>query len=260
MGITGHPVDEPTKKILEPIVHFVFEMATGGAYPVLVREFTLVRAGYGALFGICFWLGAHEIGLPSMNLSPTPAQMTLWEQGNEFVAHIFFGFALEFARRFLAVFFLGKKRIGKRRPSSSRCVFTLRKLGTTATAKASWPTPVTSWEGTRRAMAARCFVCASRILKPSSTRAASRRSGRKKHRDFATYYTQAEELYDVHGERGIDPAEPPIESDYPFPALPREPRIQELFDRLTKRGHAPFKLPLAANALRVGDHLLERLR
>lgn len=101
MGITGHPVDEPTKKILEPIVHFVFGMATGGVYAVLVREFTLVRAGYGALFGICFWLGAHEIGLPLMNLSPTPARMTLWEQGNEFVSHIFFGFALEFARRFL---------------------------------------------------------------------------------------------------------------------------------------------------------------
>ncbi len=70
-----------------------------------------------------------------------------------------------------------------------------------------------------------------------------------KYRDFAPYYTQAEALYDVHGERGVDPTEPPIASDYPFPALPHEPRIQELFDRLRKRGHAPFKLPLAVKRL-----------
>lgn len=66
-----------------------------------------------------------------------------------------------------------------------------------------------------------------------------------KYRDFAPYYSQAEALYDVHGERGVDSTEPPIEGDYPFPALPHEPRIQELFDRLKKRGHSPFQLPLA---------------
>lgn len=66
-----------------------------------------------------------------------------------------------------------------------------------------------------------------------------------KYRDFAPYYTCAEALYDVHGQRGVDPTEPPIEGDYPFPALPHEPRIQELFDRLKKRGHSPFQIPLA---------------
>lgn len=36
-----------------------------------------------------------------MGLSPTPAQMTLWEQGNELVTHIVFGVVLEFVRRAL---------------------------------------------------------------------------------------------------------------------------------------------------------------
>lgn len=75
-------------------------MGAGAVYALLVRKIPLVRLGYGALYGIGFWLFAHEFILPLMHLSPTPAQMTLWEQGNEFVSHIFFGLSLEFARRF----------------------------------------------------------------------------------------------------------------------------------------------------------------
>ncbi len=100
MGLTGHPLAQETMKVAEPVVHFLFGMAAGGVYAVLVRKIPLVKAGYGAVYGIGFWLVAHEIVLPLMHLSPTPAQMTLWEQGNEFVSHIFFGLALEFARRF----------------------------------------------------------------------------------------------------------------------------------------------------------------
>jgi len=66
-----------------------------------------------------------------------------------------------------------------------------------------------------------------------------------KYRDFEPYYRQAELLYDVHGKRGVDPTEPVIEDEYPFPPFAHEPRIQELSDRLRKRGHSPFQLPLA---------------
>lgn len=60
-----------------------------------------------------------------------------------------------------------------------------------------------------------------------------------KYRDFEPYYGQAEELYEVHGKRGVDPTEPEMSADYPFPPLTHEPRIQELSDRLRKRGRAP---------------------
>ena len=60
---------------------------------------------------------------------------------------------------------------------------------------------------------------------------------------FEPYYTQAEQLYQVHGERGADPTEPPASGPYPYPALTHEPRIQQLFDDLGKVGLHPFHSP-----------------
>lgn len=61
---------------------------------------------------------------------------------------------------------------------------------------------------------------------------------------FEPYYTQAEELFRVHGQRGADPTEPPASKPYPHPAVSHEPRIQEIFDALVREGHRPFPLPL----------------
>ena len=63
--------------------------------------------------------------------------------------------------------------------------------------------------------------------------------------DLEPYYTQAEALYQVHGNRGEDPTEPRASGPYPHPALPHEPRIQHLADDLTKLGLQPFHVPLA---------------
>ena len=43
--------------------------------------------------------------------------------------------------------------------------------------------------------------------------------------DLEPYYTQAEKLYHVHGERGLDPTEPPASEPYPYPPLKHEARI-----------------------------------
>jgi choline dehydrogenase-like flavoprotein len=64
------------------------------------------------------------------------------------------------------------------------------------------------------------------------------------YQDFASYYTEAERLYHVHGERGSDPTEPPSADPYPHPAVSHEPRIQQLADDLTRAGHRPFPLPV----------------
>ena len=61
--------------------------------------------------------------------------------------------------------------------------------------------------------------------------------------DFEPYYTRAEQLYQVHGERGTDPTEPPASEPYPYPAVSHEPRIQELADDLRRIGQTPFPLP-----------------
>ncbi|HUO70365.1 MAG TPA: GMC family oxidoreductase [Solirubrobacteraceae bacterium] len=61
--------------------------------------------------------------------------------------------------------------------------------------------------------------------------------------DMEPYYTQAEQLYQVHGARGEDPTEPPASAPYPFPAVSHEPRIQQLSDDLAKAGLHPFHAP-----------------
>ncbi|RYP87755.1 GMC family oxidoreductase [Nocardioides guangzhouensis] len=60
---------------------------------------------------------------------------------------------------------------------------------------------------------------------------------------FEPYYTQAEQLYQVHGLRGEDPSEPPASAPYPHPPVSHEPRIQQLFDDLTAVGLHPFHAP-----------------
>ena len=60
---------------------------------------------------------------------------------------------------------------------------------------------------------------------------------------FEPYYTQAEELYQVHGIRGEDPTEPPASAPYPFPPVSHEPRIQRLFDDLARVDLHPFHSP-----------------
>ena len=61
------------------------------------------------------------------------------------------------------------------------------------------------------------------------------------------YYTEAERLYLVHGQRGEDPTEGPASAPYPYPPLQHEPRIQQLSDDLEKQGLHPFHLPIGVN-------------
>jgi choline dehydrogenase-like flavoprotein len=61
--------------------------------------------------------------------------------------------------------------------------------------------------------------------------------------ELEPYYTQAEQLYEVHGVRGEDPTEPPASAPYPRPPVSHEPRIQQLSDDLAAAGLHPFHAP-----------------
>ena len=63
---------------------------------------------------------------------------------------------------------------------------------------------------------------------------------------FEPWYQAAEELFQVHGQRGEDPTEPRSTKPYPKPPISHEPRIQKLADDLTRTGHHPFHLPMGA--------------
>src|SRR5690348_721905 len=67
--------------------------------------------------------------------------------------------------------------------------------------------------------------------------------------ELEPYYTQAEQLYEVHGARGEDPTEPPASAPYPFPAVSHEPRIQQLSDDLAAAGFTPFHAPCGVQLL-----------
>ena len=61
--------------------------------------------------------------------------------------------------------------------------------------------------------------------------------------DFEPWYEKAERLYHVHGERGVDPLDPPG-ATYSYPAMSHEARIEQLAHDLKGAGLTPFALPL----------------
>ncbi|HXB43743.1 MAG TPA: GMC family oxidoreductase, partial [Puia sp.] len=65
-----------------------------------------------------------------------------------------------------------------------------------------------------------------------------------KYKDYEPYYTEAEKLFNVHGQMGEDPTEPYRSGEYPNPPVSHEPRIQELCDELKLKGYHPFRLPI----------------
>ena len=78
--------------------------------------------------------------------------------------------------------------------------------------------------------------------------------------DFEPYYTQAEQLYQVHGERGVDPTEPWATGPLPYPPISNEPRIQELADDLRRIGNTPFPLPVGIMLNEDQRHLSRCIR
>ena len=69
------------------------------------------------------------------------------------------------------------------------------------------------------------------------------------YQDFEPYYTEAETLYQVHGNVKADPTEPPHSQAYPFAEIPHDPMLSSISDALSKQGLHPAHLPLG-----LGDH------
>ncbi len=65
-----------------------------------------------------------------------------------------------------------------------------------------------------------------------------------RYEDIEPYYSRAEQLYHVHGERGVDPTDPPASAPYPHPPVSHEPRIQQLSQDFARLGLRPFHVPL----------------
>jgi choline dehydrogenase-like flavoprotein len=62
--------------------------------------------------------------------------------------------------------------------------------------------------------------------------------------ELEPFYTQAEQMYYVHGQDGEDPTEPWRSSEFPHPAVSHEPRIEHLAEDFAAMGVKPFHVPL----------------
>jgi len=63
--------------------------------------------------------------------------------------------------------------------------------------------------------------------------------------DLAPWYDKAEDLYRVHGRRGVDPSEPKRHSEYPHAPRPIEPFMEEVRLGLQRQSLHPYDLPLS---------------
>ena len=61
--------------------------------------------------------------------------------------------------------------------------------------------------------------------------------------ELEPYYERAERLYQVHGESGLDPTEPP-RGPFPHPPIPHSDEIAAIVERLRGQGLHPSPLPL----------------
>ncbi|MBS3651088.1 GMC family oxidoreductase [Pseudaminobacter sp. 19-2017] len=65
--------------------------------------------------------------------------------------------------------------------------------------------------------------------------------------ELEPWYSAAEQLYQVRGQTGEDPTEPPHSQPYAFAPIPDEPAIADIRGRLKRAGLHPFSLPLGVD-------------
>ena len=78
--------------------------------------------------------------------------------------------------------------------------------------------------------------------------------------DLEPYYLKAENLYHVHGERGVDPTEPFASGPYPHPPVSHEPRMRQLSDDFAGLGLKPFHVPLGVQLDEKNAHASKCIR
>lgn len=70
--------------------------------------------------------------------------------------------------------------------------------------------------------------------------------------ELEPFYHEAERLYLVHGEAGLDPCEPRRSAPYPFPPLPESAYMHQLHARLRNLGIHPFPIPMGIDFYATG--------
>ncbi len=84
----------PTPAWASLVIHFAFSILSGMAYGLLVEFFPIVAIGAGVGFGLAVWIGAHELVMPLIGLTPAAWALPASEQGSEFFGHALWGLVI----------------------------------------------------------------------------------------------------------------------------------------------------------------------
>jgi putative membrane protein len=90
----------PTSNAISLVIHFSFSVLFGALYGGMVEVFPAVAIGLGTVYGLAVWVGAHEIVMPWMGLTPPTWELPWSEQASEFFGHAVWGFAIEIFRSY----------------------------------------------------------------------------------------------------------------------------------------------------------------
>lgn len=89
------------KKIAGPAVHYGFAVAMGALYGAFAEVTDLTTSGFGTLFGTMLFIGADELAVPALKLSPPPQEVEIDKHVYGWVSHLVYGATLEGSRRAL---------------------------------------------------------------------------------------------------------------------------------------------------------------
>jgi putative membrane protein len=100
-AVFHHELTDEEKKLAGPAVHYTFGALMGALFGVSAELTGVVRAGWGTIFGIAVWLGAHVITVPLLRLSKPVTASEPRMEAVEFGTHVLYGAVLETVRRWL---------------------------------------------------------------------------------------------------------------------------------------------------------------
>jgi len=76
------------------LISFAFSILFGMAYGLMAEYLPIVTLGTGLAAGFAVWLGAHEVVMPWLGLTPPTWELPANEQFAEMFGHAFWGFVI----------------------------------------------------------------------------------------------------------------------------------------------------------------------
>ena len=98
---TGNQIPPEKKKQAGNAVHYTFGTVMGVVYGLTTEFLPDASSGAGTAFGTILFLGADEIAVPALRLSPPPTDTAPTDHLQHWAAHVVYGGTLELVRSLL---------------------------------------------------------------------------------------------------------------------------------------------------------------